>query len=158
MEARDPVEVVVALGSNLGDRGATLDLGVALLRSLAVNFQVEVAPVMETAPVDCPPGSPPFLNTVAIFRFVGNPLDLLRCCRALEGECGRPDVHERNAPRPLDLDLVCFGDCVMNTPELILPHPRATQRRFVLEPLAALRPHLVLPGHTATVSETLARL
>jgi 2-amino-4-hydroxy-6-hydroxymethyldihydropteridine diphosphokinase len=152
------VEVVIALGSNLGDRGATLRKGVVFLRLIADDPHVEVAPVMETAPVDCPPGSPPFLNTVAVFRFTGEPLGLLNQCRAFERECGRPAVYDRNAPRSLDLDLITFGPVILNSRELTLPHPRATQRRFVLEPLAKLRPHLVLPGQTENVTQLLARL
>jgi 2-amino-4-hydroxy-6-hydroxymethyldihydropteridine diphosphokinase len=150
--------VVIALGSNLGDRGATLDRGLAFLRTLADGGRLDAAPVLETAPVDCPPGSPPFLNTVAVFRFTGEPLDLLRRCRAFERECGRPAVYDRNAPRPLDLDLITFGPVKLATRELTLPHPRAAQRRFVLEPLSRVRPHLVLPGQTESVTPLLARL
>ena len=108
--------------------------------------------------MDCPPDAPPFLNTVAVFRFTGEPLDLLRRCRAFERECGRPAVYDRNAPRPLDLDLIAFGPVTLTTRELTLPHPRATQRRFVLEPLAKIRPHLTLPGQTQTVTQLLAHL
>ncbi len=151
------VECAVALGSNLGDRAAHLRAAAAFLESLATG-PVEFSPVFEAAPLDCPPGSPAFLNAAAIFPTTFEPGALLARCRAFESARGRPGAYARNSPRPLDLDLLYHGGLVSSDPGLILPHPRLHLRRFVLEPLAALRPDLVLPGFDRTISELLAGL
>ena len=112
----------------------------------------------ETDPVDCPPGSPKFVNAVValIHRADETPEFLLKKLQALEREFGRQPKRLHNEARPLDLDLIAFGGEVRNTPELVLPHPRAHLRRFVLEPLAQIAPDLVLPGQTQNVSQLLA--
>ena len=112
----------------------------------------------QTSPVDCPPGSPPFVNAVAGFapRTDETPESLLKKLRALEKESGRAPKKIFNEPRPLDLDLIAFGKEIRNTAELDLPHPRAHLRRFVLQPLSEIAPELVLPGQGKTVSELLA--
>jgi 2-amino-4-hydroxy-6-hydroxymethyldihydropteridine diphosphokinase len=114
----------------------------------------------QTTPVDCPPGSPLFLNAVVGFlpRPGQTPESLLSGLQALEREFGRRPKRVQNEPRPLDLDLIAFGDEVRATPELTLPHPRAHLRRFVLQPLAEIAPDLVLPGQRATVAELLRGL
>jgi 2-amino-4-hydroxy-6-hydroxymethyldihydropteridine diphosphokinase len=110
--------------------------------------------------VDCPPGSPPFLNAVVGFhpRPGETPESLLARLQALEREFGRRPKQLLNEPRPLDLDLIAFGAEVRATPQLTLPHPRAHLRRFVLEPLAEIAPGLVLPGQQASVAKLLATL
>ncbi len=90
--------------------------------------------------------------------YAGEAMELLQHLRQIEASLGRPSRHERNASRTLDLDLLYFGDAVLSTPELELPHPRMTTRRFVLEPLAEIRPELVLPAQNKTVAELLAAL
>ena len=155
------VEAGIALGSNLGNRASKLQVGLEFLRQLAADGRVEAATPIETAPVDCPPGSPDFLNTVAVLWLdpaVLSPRRLLERLQAFERELGRPEVRGVNEPRPLDLDILYFGDRRVYEPGLIVPHPRAAQRRFVLEPLAELRPELVLPGETKSVRELLAAL
>jgi 2-amino-4-hydroxy-6-hydroxymethyldihydropteridine diphosphokinase len=86
------------------------------------------------------------------------PESLLRKLQTLEREFGRKPKKVLNEPRPLDLDLISFGSEVRTTKELVLPHPRAHQRRFVLAPLAEIAPHLVLAGQTETVTELLGGL
>ena len=86
------------------------------------------------------------------------PESLLKKLRRLEKEFGRPPKQILNEPRPLDLDLIAFGPETRHTPELILPHPRAHQRRFVLQPLSEIAPELVLAGQGKTVAKLLARL
>ena len=157
----------IALGSNLGDRAAELGAGVAFLRSLAVDGRARVSSTLETAPVDCPPGSPPFLNAVAEIRIDTEalpPRTLLEKLKAFEASRGRTAArdragsHEVNAPRPLDLDILYYACLAIDEPGLTIPHPRAHLRSFVLEPLAELRPDLILPGQTLTVRELLMRL
>ena len=86
------------------------------------------------------------------------PLSLLKKLRKLEKEFGRRPKKILNEPRPLDLDLIAFGNETRNSPELILPHPRAHLRRFVLQPLGEIAPKLILPGQVKTVAELLAEL
>jgi 2-amino-4-hydroxy-6-hydroxymethyldihydropteridine diphosphokinase len=114
----------------------------------------------ETDPLDCPPGSPKFVNAVVrlIPRADESPESLLKKLQGLEREFGRQPKRVHNEARPLDLDLIAFGDEVRNTPELALPHPRAHARRFVLEPLAEIAPDLMLPGQTQNVTQLFAAL
>jgi 2-amino-4-hydroxy-6-hydroxymethyldihydropteridine diphosphokinase len=152
------VLVGIALGSNLGDRSAELDAGISFLRFLSTNHEVRESPRIETVPVDCPPGSPPFLNSVAeleIDSVLLPPLNLFGCLEEFELERGRSLLRDVNAPRPLDLDIIYYGVERFEQMGLIIPHPRAHVRRFVLEPLSHLRPDLVLPGQTKTVRELL---
>jgi 2-amino-4-hydroxy-6-hydroxymethyldihydropteridine diphosphokinase len=155
------VPVGIALGSNLGDRSVELDAGIVFLRFLSANNEVRESPRIETAPIDCPPGSPPFLNSVAeieVDTVYLPPLNLLGCLQDFEIERGRSPLRDVNAPRPLDLDIIYYGVERFDQMGLVIPHPRAHLRRFVLEPLSHLRPDLVLPGQTKTVSELLADL
>lgn len=152
-----PVWAYVALGSNLGD-SRTL-IGAACERLQALSAQaVQVSSLWQTAPVDCPPGSPPFLNAVlALVPWPGEtPESLLPKLQALERAFGRQPKVQVNEPRPLDLDLIAFGREVRESGALILPHPRAHRRKFVLAPLNEIAPDLVLPGQAASVRELLA--
>ena len=149
----------IALGSNLGDRLAHLRQG----RDLLLSLHEGAAPaacsrVYATEPVDCPPGSPPFLNAVVEIHTSLHPDRLLSQLIQLESELGRPDARGRNTPRPLDLDILYTGELVIDTPALVLPHPRLAARRFVLQPLADVRPDFVLPGDHRPVTQLLAAL
>jgi 2-amino-4-hydroxy-6-hydroxymethyldihydropteridine diphosphokinase len=149
----------IALGSNLGDRLGNLQQAVALLRARVSGTKIVAAsPVYKTDPVDCPPDSPGFLNAVIEISVPLSPLDLLQATRAIEADLGRPNEHSHHAPRTVDLDLLYADDVVLNHPDLILPHPRMTQRRFVLQPLADIRPTLILPGETLAVTDLLMKL
>lgn len=151
--------VGIALGSNLGDRLANLRAARDHLLRLATGPATWLqAAVYQTAPVACPPGSPDFLNTVAELETGLEPLELLAQARRIEAALGRVSGMPRNAPRTIDVDLLYHGSAILASPELTLPHPRLCRRRFVLLPLADIRPELVLPGHTATVAELLASL
>ena len=155
------VPVGIALGSNLGNRSEEINAGIAFLRLLAHDHKVLEGPRIETLPVNCPPGSPPFLNSVAeilIESMEFPPLNLFGCLEDFEIERGRSPIREVNSPRPLDLDIIYYGNYEYDQMGLIIPHKRAHERRFVLEPLAGLRPHLILPGQTKTVQELLAEL
>ncbi len=151
--------VGIALGSNLGDRSALLDAAVSRLRDLATPGEPFLtAPVYQTEPRFCPPGSPDFYNTVVELSFSGTPHELLEQAREIENALGRVRGAERNAPRTIDVDLLYFGRKQIEDGELILPHPRIGERRFVLQPLADIRPELVLPGSELTFSEMLEHL
>jgi len=113
-----------------------------------------------TTPVNCPLGSPSFVNAVVglVSKVDETPETLLQKLQALEKDFGRTAKKAMNEPRPLDLDLIAFGRETRATPTLMLPHPRAHRRRFVLEPLAEIAPDLVLPGQNQNVSEQLEAL
>lgn len=149
-------ECAIALGSNTGDRPAHLRAAVAALRE--IDPRLEVSPVYETAPVDCPDGSGAFLNAAVILTWADTPEALLHFLRSIECRLGRPAARARNAPRTVDLDILYAGDTILNGDELTLPHPRLHERRFVLQPLCDLRPDLVLPGFEKTVRQMLAVL
>ncbi len=155
------VPVGIALGSNLGNRSEEINAGIQFLRLIAYDRKVTEGPRIETLPVNCPPGSPPFLNSVAeimVESMEFPPLNLFGCLEDFEIERGRSPIREVNSPRPLDLDIIYYGNYEFDQMGLIIPHKRAHERRFVLEPLAGLRPDLVLPGQTKTVTELLAGL
>ena len=115
--------------------------------------------IYETEPVGCEHGAGSFLNAVVEFEFHGgDPAHLLRELRRIEAALGRPPEHAPNASRTIDLDLLYCGGEQINIAELQLPHPRLAQRRFVLQPLADLRPSLILPGQSEPVATLLSRL
>ena len=158
----DPVPVGIALGSNQGDRLANLKEARARITMLTPGNHPPAAPclsapVFETEPLDCSPEAGPFLNTVIEIGCPApfSPTRLLRRLQGIENALGRPTHHPRNAPRPIDLDILYAGRFRSDRPGLTLPHPRLAQRRFVLEPLAGIRPDLVLPGETRSVAELL---
>ena len=149
----------VALGSNLGDRMANLQAARARVCELTgVDAPLLASAVYETEPIGCEAGAGKFLNAVIEIGFAGEPRMLLDKLRGVEVALGRPSDHPRNASRPIDLDLLYVDGVSCADKHLQLPHPRLHERRFVLEPLAAIRPELVLPGQTQSVSELLREL
>jgi 2-amino-4-hydroxy-6-hydroxymethyldihydropteridine diphosphokinase len=151
------MRVGIALGSNLGDRVAYLRAAAAAIRRLA-EPPVLVSRVYETAPVDCPPGSPSFLNAAMEIGYSGSLADLLAQLQAIEQANARPAAHDRNSPRTVDLDILYADNEVVNEPNLILPHPRITERLFVLQPLSDIVPNRQLPGSTTTIAERAKKL
>ncbi len=154
-----PHSVFVALGSNLGDSISILVEAVERLEALSAG-PVRCSSLWSTSPVDCPPGSPLFINAVvALTPRAGETAEsLLIELQEIERESGRGPKKVLNEPRPLDLDLIAFGMETRNTPLLVLPHPRASQRQFVLRPLAEIAPELILPGQVKTVATLLSGL
>ena len=133
------MRVFVALGSNLGDRQAHLTAALVGLPDV-----VAVSPVYESEPVGGP-SQGPFLNAVVELDTDRPPRELLRLAHELEEKAGRTRV-ERFGPRTLDVDLLLTGDLAIDEPDLVVPHPRMWQRRFVVAPLADLAPDLVPAG------------
>ncbi len=145
-----PADVFVGMGSNVGDRLAHLRAAVAALGAAAGVRVVGVSPVYETE-AHVRPGAPPqrdHLNAVVRLAVTLAPLDLLAVLHAAERAAGRDPAAEPWSPRPLDLDVLLWGDETLHLPELIVPHPRLTERRFVLAPLADLAPGRVVGGRT----------
>jgi 2-amino-4-hydroxy-6-hydroxymethyldihydropteridine diphosphokinase len=144
------VIAAIGLGSNLGDRAAHLDYAVSRLRTLLRGLRV--SRFRDTAPVGAPGPQPLFLNAAATGETAMPARELLRTLLAIENERGRERPYP-NAPRSLDLDLLLFGDAMIDEPGLIVPHPRFRQRRFVLEPLAEIAPDMRDPVTGKTISE-----
>jgi 2-amino-4-hydroxy-6-hydroxymethyldihydropteridine diphosphokinase len=149
----------IALGSNLGDRLAHLKRAMGLILELPANVRLlAAAPVYETRPLECPAGSQLFYNSVIEIEAEIEPLVMLRALQGIETKLGRPIVHEHNSPRTVDLDILYADGIVMTDSVLMLPHPRLQHRRFVLQPLADIRPALVVAGETRSVVELLMGL
>jgi len=150
---------VIALGSNLGDSARIIRSAMEQLQQHS-DTPLLRSSLYRSAPVDCPAGSPDFLNAVVALvpsRDV-TPESLLRRLQVLEKEFGRQPKQVLNEARPLDLDLIAFGQESFDSSELTLPHPRAHLRRFVLEPLAEIAPEFKLPNQARTAVELLAAL
>ncbi len=158
---------IISLGSNLALTRGSLHLSPeSILRNALTELQalattpLKISSLYRTAPLDCPPGSSDFFNAIALMR-VRQELaatDFLKQLHALEVKFGRLRTNTLNQPRPLDLDLICFGRLQINAPNLILPHPRALERRFVMDPLAEIAPELLLPGQQLNVITLTQRL
>jgi 2-amino-4-hydroxy-6-hydroxymethyldihydropteridine diphosphokinase len=149
----------VALGSNLGDRLANLHAARKAIVDLAgVESPILSSAIYETEPVDCERGAEKFLNAVLEFDYEGDPVNLLKNLTEIERVLGRPRDRARNVSRQIDIDLLYLGEMKIDTAEVQLPHPRMHSRRFVLQPLADIRPDLLLPRQAKTVRELLARL
>lgn len=131
--------VVLGLGSNLGDRLGNLRNALGMLEPFYQPKSLRISSIWETEPIDCPEGSPSFLNCVIEFETDLLPEDLLRKTQEIELALGRPEEREVNSPRPVDLDMLLYGDLQISTPHLTVPHPRMMRRAFVLCPLAELR-------------------
>jgi 2-amino-4-hydroxy-6-hydroxymethyldihydropteridine diphosphokinase len=150
---------IVAIGSNLGNSREIIQAAITRAK-FCTDFPILQSSLWQTTPVDCPPGSPKFLNAVVGFipQNGETPESLLKKLQDLQKVFGRVPKKILNEARPLDLDLIAFGNEVRNLPDLILPHPRAHLRRFVLQPLSEIAPELILPGQKKTVAELLAAL
>ena len=147
--------VAVALGSNLGDREAHLR---GALEALAPAFsKLRVSLFYETDPVDVPGSQPMFLNAAATGESDLTARGVLDALLSVEQQLGRERPYV-GAPRTIDLDLILYGDSVINAPGLTVPHPRFRERRFVLEPLAEIAADWVDPVTGKTIRELLALL
>ena len=154
----------ISLGSNLpsgkGDSLHTLQFAMLELVKLS-DMPVRTSSIYSSAPVDSPPGTPDFLNAV-VGLVPGNAetaLSLLQKLQVIENAAGRKRSGTRNEARTLDLDLITFRNDTRETPELVLPHPRAHERRFVLEPLMEITgSNFKLPGNTKSIGDLLQNI
>lgn len=153
MSREEPV--FVGLGSNQGDCRALLRAGLEGIKARMDAPLAAVSSLYRTAPVGYTQ-QPDFLNAVAMFRGDGQPEAWLEALLSAEAELGRHREGPRWGPRPVDLDLLAVGGRTLNTPRLILPHPRIRERRFVLVPWAEIAPGFVLPDGSS-VADLLAR-
>ena len=154
-----PADAFIGLGSNVGDRAVHLRTAATALGQLAATHLVARSRVYQTPPVG-PADQAPYFNAALHLQTVMEPLELLAAMRCIEAEAGRPPAEKRRhwGPRVLDLDLLLYGDAVIDMPGLRVPHPRMVQRWFVLRPLADLAPERVHPVLGRTIGQLLAEL
>lgn len=146
------ITAYLGIGSNEGDRAQLLSAAIALLGREAGLQVTQLSCVREYEAVGGPPqGS--FLNAVVAVETMLAPETLLAACQRIEQALGRRPSTVRWGPRPVDLDILFYGDQMISQPSLIVPHPRLHERRFVLEPLAELAPDLVHPVLHRTIRE-----
>lgn len=163
LETKSRVTAIVSLGSNLassfGSSQENISRAIEEVALLAVDG-LKVSSIYQTDPVDCATGTPDFFNAAVAFQ----PLPVFSARRLLgellriESQFERKRGKVANQPRTLDLDLICFGNLQVNDDFLVLPHPRAHRRRFVIEAIAEIAPQIVLPGQSVTVQKLLHQL
>jgi 2-amino-4-hydroxy-6-hydroxymethyldihydropteridine diphosphokinase len=142
--------IYLSLGSNVGDRESNLRAALARLQL------ARVSPIYETEPVDLT-DQPWFLNLAAEIETDLSPHELLAHTQRIERDLGRTRTISKG-PRKIDIDILFFNDAIIHTPDLIIPHPRLEDRRFVLQPLCDLAPYLRHPATGRTVREMRAAL
>lgn len=154
-----PTEIGFSLGTNEGDRLAHLRAAAAAIGHIPGMEVLARSAVYETEPVGVPPefAGQLYLNAVLIGRHAGSVAAIAAAIAEIEKNAGRVRTAERNAPRPIDIDVIYVGARVLESP-LQIPHPRWASRRFVAQPLCDVRPDLVLPGQNRTVREVLLSL
>ena len=140
----------VALGANLGDARVTVSAAIAALDQLPQTRLLRASGLYRSAPWEA--SGPDFINAVAAVETGLDAHELLHALQALELQAGRERPY-RNAPRTLDLDLLLYGDAVIDTPDLSVPHPRLRERAFVLLPLAEISPALVTADELQAVAD-----
>ena len=151
------MRIGIAVGSNLGDRMMNLRAARDGVVDLAANKSVLASRIYETEPVDCEPGAGKFLNAVLEIEYDGDPSELLEKLIGIEESLGRKRDHAQSVSRKIDIDILYADDLVINNERLQLPHPRLHERKFVLQPLADIRPDLILPDRKQAVSDLLAQ-
>ena len=149
----------IAFGANQGNRQDFCDRAIALIKLLPHSKVIRVSSYYETEPVDMEDNHDDmwFYNGVIQIETNLRPENLLAICQETERSLGRNPGH-RNRPRTIDLDILFYGERIINTPQLAIPHPRLHKRRFVLVPMAELNPQWVHPQQHQTIQTLLAQL
>ena len=145
-------KIALSLGGNIGDVRTAFDSAVTALSEAGLS-EIRRSSIYTTTPVDCAPGTPDFLNAALVGNWGGTPEELFILCKKLETMAGRPAKHARNASRTLDLDIILFGNRVIDLPHLTIPHPELQNRFFVLDPLVEIAPEWQCPKTNLTLQE-----
>jgi 2-amino-4-hydroxy-6-hydroxymethyldihydropteridine diphosphokinase len=138
------MNTVLSLGGNVGNVIDAISHAAGVLPQYGLS-NVKLSPLYRTLPIGCEPGTPDFINAVIVGDWSGSPEELLRLCHKLETEAGRPEGRAKNSPRVLDVDIILCRNEARKDPELILPHPLAVKRLFVMQPLCDVAPKAVFP-------------
>ena len=146
-------KVFVGVGSNLGNRVTAIEQATQLISELPDTELISAASLFETEPVGNE-NQPKFINSVVQIATKLDPKRFLICLKQIEEALGRME-RERWGPREIDLDILVYGERILNEPDLIIPHPEMTRRRFVLVPMAELAPQLIIPGRSKTILDLL---
>jgi 2-amino-4-hydroxy-6-hydroxymethyldihydropteridine diphosphokinase len=154
------MEYGLSLGSNMGDRLAHLQSAQMQISKLSGISHITCSPIYETAAVGVRPEyqDMAYLNAVLVVTAAIEPKVLSDAIHAIEDDLGRVRTEDQFAPRPIDIDILYAGETLSEDDDLTLPHPRWAERRFVVQPLADVRPDLVFPGDNSTVREVLSQL
>ena len=156
------VTVAISLGSNLPYlKRSPREIVLAAIQSLqGISIESQASSLYLSEPIDCPSDAEDFINAAMVLRLASQTSagELLAILQGIEADYGRQRGNEQNQPRTLDIDIISYGNQELVSIDLILPHPRATQRRFVLMPLAEIHPEMVLPGQSASIAQLLAAL
>ncbi|MGB3559916.1 MAG: 2-amino-4-hydroxy-6-hydroxymethyldihydropteridine diphosphokinase [Geitlerinemataceae cyanobacterium] len=150
-----PAMSAIALGSNLGDSHATLEAAVTTLEGTSGITVKACSNWYKTAPIG--PSQPDYLNGCALLEVQLSPQELLRTLLAIEDKFNRVR-QERWGPRTLDLDVLLFGDLILETPDLQIPHPRMNERAFVLVPLTEIAPDWIEPVSGKTIAQLVEKV
>ena len=143
-------KTAIMLGGNLP--GTPEAMNNALNELDKNGFKVEkVSEIFHSEALDCVPGTPDFVDQAIIGRWEKSPQELLELCHKIETAAGRPRIHSSRESRILDLDIITFGDLEVTSENLIIPHPRAAQREFVLAPLSQIAPELKFPDGRSVI-------
>ena len=153
----DSVPVLLSLGGNLGDVATSFDLAIEKLGEAGLG-DIRRSSTYVTEPIGCAPGTPDFLNMALYGTWLGCADELLRWCKTIEVEGGRPIDHEPYASRTIDVDIILFGNDQINQPDLKIPHPELKIRYFVLFPAVEIVPDWKYPGSDTILKEILERL
>ena len=132
---------VIALGGNIGDVPEAFRRAREALSNAGFRIR-RFSSLLRTAPVGCEPGAQEFTNAAMSGYWDGTASDLLRLCQRIEADNGRPNDHEYHVSRTLDLDIILFGQETIRLPDLIIPHPEAAKRDFVMDPVREIEPEL----------------
>jgi 2-amino-4-hydroxy-6-hydroxymethyldihydropteridine diphosphokinase len=155
--ATNPVTAFIALGANLGDRKLNIDKALNLIAQSPGITLTQVSSLLENPAVGQGPNAPPFLNGAAEVQTTLGSHAMLHRLLEIEQQLGRVR-RQKWEPRVIDLDLLLFGDQIISSQELVIPHPLMHERRFVLTPLAEIAPHAVHPMLQMTIAGLLDNL
>lgn len=149
--------IALALGANLGQPEATFQRACEMLLDGGVS-DLQMASCLQSEAVGCHPGTPRFTNSAAIGFWKGTPLQLLELTMSIEVFLGRPQQHDSQGSRSIDIDILLVDDLIVDSPRLCIPHPRMCQRLFVLQPLAEIAADWMIPSTRKTVRAHLQEL
>jgi len=153
----DSVTVAIGLGGNLGDPAENISSALAMIEEKGLGSVEKRSSNYRTEPVGIK-DQPWFVNAAALVKTELNPEEFHKGLKEIEREMGRPDKRVKDGPRLIDLDILLWQDEIIDTNDLVVPHPRMHQRRFVLDPLAEIAPGLLHPKLNKSISELLQEL